>query len=147
MDENEALSELAAASRDDLGLLLTAASRTVNAAIARRVADAGHPIRLAHFPVFSGLEAGGTRISALAEHAGHSRQAMSALVKEVEAFGYVTTAPDPADRRATIVRLTERGVAFCRDVVAASRDLTHAYAERLGPDALDTLRDSLRALR
>lgn len=147
MDDADVLRELAATAEDDLGLLLGAAARSVNAAVIDRITRLGHPIRLSQFPVFSGIEAGGSRISTLAEHAGHSRQAMSALVREVEALGYVTTAPDPSDGRATIVRLTDLGVAFCRDAITASREITEVYAERLGPAALAALRDSLRRLR
>jgi DNA-binding MarR family transcriptional regulator len=144
MDDGEVLRELAETSRQDLGMLLAAAARTVNAAVLERISASGHPIRLSQFAVFAALEAGGSRISALAEHSGHSRQAMSALVREVEALGYVETSPDPVDGRATIVRLTPLGVAFCREAIAASRELSAAYVDRLGPDTVAALRDSLR---
>jgi DNA-binding MarR family transcriptional regulator len=144
MDDGEVLRELAETSRQDLGMLLAAAARTVNAAVLERISASGHPIRLSQFAVFAALEAGGSRISALAEHSGHSRQAMSALVREVEALGYVETSPDPVDGRATIVRLTPLGVAFCREAITASRELSAAYGDRLGSDTVAALRDSLR---
>ena len=146
MDAEDVLRELTETSEHDFGLLLTAAARSVNAAVLDRLSARGHPIRLSQFAVFVALEAGGSRISALAEHVGHSRQAMSSLVREVEALGYVITAPDPDDGRATLVRLTPLGVVFCRDAIVASRELTAAYTELLSPAGAAALRDSLRTL-
>ncbi|MEO6532321.1 MAG: MarR family winged helix-turn-helix transcriptional regulator [Pseudolysinimonas sp.] len=144
MDDDvlRAFTELA---RTDLGRLLAEASASVNAELMRRLAAGGYEdVRPSQIPVFAGLTPGGTRISSLAQTAGMSRQAMSMLVREVERLGYISTSPDPSDHRGTLVRLTERGVAFCREAMAVSSGLTDDFAGRLGGAGLDELRAQLR---
>ena len=108
MSAADALHDFAAASAADLGILLAGAARTINEEVFRRLAAEGETVvRPAHVPVFAGLRAEGSHISDLANAAGFSRQAMSALVREMESAGYVRTQPDPADRRAVLVLLTD----------------------------------------
>ncbi|WP_448810814.1 MarR family winged helix-turn-helix transcriptional regulator [Agromyces bauzanensis] len=143
----EALEAFAAEARDDLGVLLTAAAHSVMSEILARLADRGHAeLSMARIAVFSGLEASGTNIRTLAERAGLTRQAMSALVREVEALGYVTTRPDPADGRAVLVELTAAGAGFCLDAAAVSHEVTAERGAALAAGELDTLRDWLRML-
>ena len=58
------------------------------------------------------LDATGARPTTLAQRAGITKQAISQLVRELEARDYVEQVPDSTDTRAKIVRLTERGVAL-----------------------------------
>src|SRR5687767_12312892 len=112
-----------------------------------RLAAAGHPlIRPSHVAVFAGLEPGGSQITALAQHAGVSRQALSSLVREVESLGYVRTSPDPTDRRAVRVQLTDAGVQFCLAAISISSEITGEFEERWGSAALDETRDRLRSI-
>src|SRR3954462_11083424 len=97
----------------------------MNAELMRRLADAGHAqVRPSHLAVFAGMEPGGSQITALAQHAGVSRQALSSLVREVEAIGYVRTSPDPAGRRAAAVDLTDSGSRFCLPAIDISTRMT-----------------------
>ncbi|MBO3744745.1 MarR family transcriptional regulator [Streptosporangiaceae bacterium NEAU-GS5] len=73
-----------------------------------RVAD-GFALRAVHAQVFEGLDPGGTRLTALAERAQMSHQAMGAMVDELVDHGYLERVPDPADRRARLIQPTERG--------------------------------------
>ncbi|MGH2917284.1 MAG: MarR family transcriptional regulator [Solirubrobacteraceae bacterium] len=59
---------------------------------------------------------GGVRVTTLAERAGMSRQAITYLIRELEGKGYLERHPDPSDRRATLVHLTERGEAAVREL-------------------------------
>jgi DNA-binding MarR family transcriptional regulator len=141
---DDVLAELARTGRDDLGRLLTAASRAINTELMTRLAASGHPlIRPSHLAVFTGLAAGGSQISALAAHAGLTRQALSAVVREVEALGYVRTSPDPGDRRAVLIELTDLGIAMCRTAIQISREITAEFEQRWGADTLRDLRDHL----
>ena len=144
---DEVLREFARSTDADLGRLLASASHAINTALMTRLARAGHSaIRPSHVAVFTGLEPGGTQISTLAQRAGISRQALSAVVREVEALGYVRTSPDPHDRRAVRVELTDTGVAFCLAAIEISRELTREVGERWGAEALDETRSRLRSL-
>jgi Transcriptional regulators len=51
-------------------------------------------------------------LSLTQSRAGITKQAISQLVRELEARGYVEQVPDSTDTRAKIVRLTNRGVAL-----------------------------------
>ena len=147
MSPDEVLREFAQASDTDVGRLLAGASRAVNADLMSRLAAAGHPlIRPSHVAVFAGLQPGGSQISALAHAAGVSRQALSALVREVEALGYIRTSPDPDDRRAVLVELTDAGVEFCVAAIQISRDITREFERTWGGDALEQMRERLRSI-
>jgi len=66
-------------------------------------------IRPAHGVVFEHIGSDGARVTTMAEAAGMTKQAMTELVDHLERHGYVERAPDPTDRRAKLVRLTEKG--------------------------------------
>ncbi|MCK0117690.1 MarR family transcriptional regulator [Isoptericola sp. S6320L] len=144
---DEELRRFSAGARDDLGFLLLAAADAVVAATLAEVAAQGYPeIRRVHVPVFVHLDPDGTTISALAEQAGVTRQAMTGVVRELEGLGYVVTAPDPGDRRARRVTLTGHGAEYCRAATQVSERLTDRWREELGDEAVDRLRDQLRGL-
>ncbi|KRC61333.1 hypothetical protein ASE14_10590 [Agromyces sp. Root81] len=143
----DALREFEEASRHDLTHTIGAVSRALTAAIFERLAERGYgSVHQAHVAVFSALDPDGTRVSTLAARAGISRQAMSALVRALVAAGYVTTETDPADQRATIVRLDRRGAEFCRAAVVASAEANAEIERALGAEQTGRLRDILRIL-
>jgi DNA-binding MarR family transcriptional regulator len=80
----------------------------------------------------------GIRVGALATRIGTSLPSTSRLVVRLERHGYVTTARDERDRRATIVTLTETGLAVRTRVVERRRELVRgavaAGARRLPRD-------------
>lgn len=59
--------------------------------------------------VFFYLQGGGLRLTELAERAHTTKQAMRYTVNRLEEAGYVERVPDPADGRAKIIRLSQRG--------------------------------------
>ncbi|MCS0498780.1 MarR family winged helix-turn-helix transcriptional regulator [Protaetiibacter mangrovi] len=147
MSDGSELDELAEALAADVALTLGAAERAARSALFRHLHARGHDaIRPAHLPVFAGLDAGGSRITDLAAHAGLTRQAMGMLVRDVEEAGYVRTGPDPDDGRAVRVELTERGIAFCLDAARSSRAVSAELSERLGAARLDAMLGSARAI-
>jgi DNA-binding MarR family transcriptional regulator len=147
LSPDDVLRELARITDTDIGRLLANASRTLNTELMTRLAASGHPlIRPSHMAVFAGLEPGGSQITSLAHHAGVSRQALSALVREVEKLGYVRTAPDPDDGRAVRVELTDEGVQLCLAAISISTEITREIQERWGSTALDETRDRLRSI-
>jgi DNA-binding MarR family transcriptional regulator len=127
-------------------LLMTAASTVVAATLSELAAD-GHPrIRSSHVPVFVHIDPEGTPISSLAERCGVSRQAMSMTVRDLEALGYVVTAPSASDRRATLASLTERGARLCEDATRISTAIATRWSDELGAGAVPELRRYLRAI-
>jgi DNA-binding MarR family transcriptional regulator len=109
----------------------------------QRLAERGHPdVRFAHGNVFQYLDDDGTRIGVLAERAGVSKQAMAQLVAHLENHGYIERSPDPADRRAQLVRATPRG----REVFAIARALMAEIDARLEARLGKAKKQRLRAL-
>jgi DNA-binding MarR family transcriptional regulator len=127
-----------------LGRLLLQALRRVEVASIRKLQERGHrEVRTGHIPVFGNVAAGGMRITDLAAHAGMTRQMMGRLVRELEELGYVASRPDPADQRAVIVELTDRGWRFCKDAQEVMAELEREYETLLGDSELAHLRAAL----
>ncbi|GAA2074536.1 hypothetical protein GCM10009780_08300 [Actinomadura alba] len=97
-------------------------------------------IRYSHGAVFRFIDAEGSRLTALAERSGLSKQALGEVVTELERHGYVERTTDPDDHRAKIIRLTERGM---QAQVAAARilgDIERRWAQHLGRDRIAEMR-------
>jgi DNA-binding MarR family transcriptional regulator len=77
--------------------------------VAEGAARAGHPVKASHSAVFGQMTAAGSRLTDLAKGANMTPQAMGELVDELEGLGYVERKPDPTDRRAKLITLTEAG--------------------------------------
>ena len=95
--------------------LLTAHAH-VTRAISRDLADAGLP-DLTWYDLLWALyrqPERRLRVNELAREVVLSPTAMSRFVDRVEAAGYVRREPDPADRRALQVAITDEGVALLR---------------------------------
>jgi DNA-binding MarR family transcriptional regulator len=101
-------------------VLLREAYIRLNELAIKRLSDRGHgAVRSAHGAVFQYLDDDGTTVSALAERARMTKQAMAELVLHLEKNGYVVRVPDPSDRRAKLVQPTERG----KEVIAIAQEL------------------------
>lgn len=103
-------------------------------------------LTMAHFSVFQHLPPEGAHVSELAARAQITKQSMGALVEHLERRGYVERRPDPADRRASIVQLTERGRALVQVARAAVEGIEREWEAYLGLPRMDQLRSTLREL-
>jgi DNA-binding MarR family transcriptional regulator len=100
-------------------------------------------VRPAYGFAFALLSHGGATISDLAAHLGVTRQAGAQLVDEMAARGYVERRPHPADGRAQLVVLTDRGWACTRAASAAAADTAREWAAALGAARLQSLSGDL----
>ena len=132
---------------ENLAILLREPFRIGSELLHRRFAERGHQdVRPPHGNVFQYLDDGGTRVSVLAQRAQVTKQSMAELVAHLERHGYVERVPDPADRRAKLVRATARGrevYAIARDVVA---EIEAKWTRRLGAAKIRQLRQLLQEL-
>src|SRR4051794_34610624 len=64
-------------------------------------------------------EHGPLRLTALAEAAMLDASTVSRHVQHLEAAGHLARTPDPADRRATLIEVSESGRALLREALAA----------------------------
>ena len=131
----------------NLGILLREPFRVASERLHQRFGERGHPdVRAPHGNVFQFLDAGGTRVSVLAQRAQMTKQSMAELVLHLERHGYVERVPDPSDRRAKLVRATPRGqeiYAIAREFVAETE---REWTERLGEQKMRRLRALLEEL-
>lgn len=132
---------------ENLGVLLREPFRVASARLHERFAERGHPdVRAPHGNVMQFLDDEGTRVSVLAERAQMTKQAMGELVAHLESHGYVERVPDPADRRAKLVRSTAKGnelYAIAREFVAETEA---EWTELLGAERMRQLRGILEDL-
>ncbi len=79
-------------------------------------------VRPAHGFAFARISEAPATTSQLAEHLGITKQATSELVAHLVKNGYLTRRPDPADRRAQLLELTDHGNACTRAAQQAAAD-------------------------
>jgi DNA-binding MarR family transcriptional regulator len=130
--------------RPNIGILLRGPFQEIVKRIAEGLAEAGFDdIRPAHTPVFQHIEAGGTRLSELAERAQMTKQSMGYLVDYLEQHGYVERRADPTDRRASLIFLTDRGWGEVREALSIIAAIEQEWTRRLGKRRMEELRQLL----
>jgi DNA-binding MarR family transcriptional regulator len=127
-----------------LPALLTEVKMAAARKVLSRAADAGYPdIREGHGCVFGFIDVeDGSRLTDLAEAAGLTKQAVGEAVTELERLGYLKRAPDPSDRRAKLIKLTDRGVAAYWTARRLFAEIEQEWADELGEDLIATLREA-----
>ncbi|HVE76903.1 MAG TPA: MarR family winged helix-turn-helix transcriptional regulator [Actinomycetota bacterium] len=111
--------------------------------IVEGVVGTGFPQKPKHSAVFAQIEADGSRLTELARRANITPQAMGELVDEMAELGYVTRGPDPTDRRAKLIVLTETGRAAVEAGKETIVELESRLDEILGREGRRTLRKLL----
>jgi DNA-binding MarR family transcriptional regulator len=111
--------------------------RTFNALAQQKYVQRGHVgLTPAHTALVAQLDAGGTRIVTLAERMGLTKQFAGRLVEELRQKGYVSVEPDPADRRASRVRVTAQGWQFLIDACAVRDEIEGTFEAALGSELM-----------
>lgn len=126
--------------------LLLSASRIVNRHVVDGLRARGYAgLRSTHTTLLSNMPLAGGSVSATAERAGISKQAMGRLAVELESAGYLQVMPDASDARVRRLELTPEGKKLMLDSLDVMADLERRYAELIGPDALRATLDGLAA--
>jgi DNA-binding MarR family transcriptional regulator len=109
--------------------------------------EAGYgDIRPTHGCVFRFVREEGMRLTELATLAGMTKQSVGEVVDDLVGRGYVERIPDPADRRAKLIRLTEKGEQAQATGFGLFAQLERRWSERYGADRLAQLRDLLEEI-
>jgi DNA-binding MarR family transcriptional regulator len=96
--------------RVNLGVALFIPWRYTEDRMFRALQDAGfNDWTLAQCRVFQRIAGGGSHLTDLAEQAQVSKQSAGVMVDQLERLGYVRRVPDPADGRARLIVIEERG--------------------------------------
>ena len=130
--------------RSPLILLVNRADRALQADMVRTAHDLGYPqVKQAHNAVFGALGGNGARATDLAVRAGITRQSMGEIVRDLVGLGFVTTEPDPLDRRAKLVKYTPAGAELTNGGFQHILDLEERFAEEFGAERYEQVRDVL----
>ena len=144
-DRDEAAEAAEPEPRPPLPTLLTQAKDLTVELLHLRLAEQGFEgIRYRHGSVFRFIDPEGSRLTELAERSKLSKQAVGELVDELERLGYVERAPDPRDRRAKIIRLTERGAQGQAAAAAIVTGIEQEWAAHLGAERIVELRRTVQ---
>jgi DNA-binding MarR family transcriptional regulator len=131
-----------------IGLLCFIVSRALEERVSAALAGAGFgDITTAQGRVFAQLAEGGSRVTDLAERARVTKQTAGFLVDALERAGYVRRVPDPADARARLVQVAERGMAAIAVARETERQVDAEWTAHLGEKGSAELRRALTRLR
>ena len=103
-------------------------------------------IRPAHGCVFRYMNERGLRLTEIAERANMTKQSAGEVVDDLVARGYVERVPDPDDRRAKLVRLTDRGEAAQAYGFRLLAKIEERWGERYGAERIAGLRAMLEEI-
>lgn len=103
-------------------------------------------IRLVHGCVFRYMKERGLRLTEIAERGNMTKQSAGEVVDDLVARGYVERVPDPDDRRAKLVRLTERGEAAQSAGFRLLAEIEKRWGERYGAERIADLRATLEEI-
>jgi DNA-binding MarR family transcriptional regulator len=99
------------------------------------LSDARYPgLRARHYRLLSFIPDEGIRLTQVAEASGLTKQALAQALAPLEAGGYLEVVPDPADRRARIVRRTARGHEVVDAVLALQDGFEQRWAAHVGAE-------------
>jgi DNA-binding MarR family transcriptional regulator len=130
----------------DLATLMYISYRAMDEQVIRAVQQAGFQVTTAQARIGQRIAAQGSRLSDLAAQAQVTKQTASLLVAALEREGLVERIPDPTDRRARLIRLTQKGLtasAQAREVVIR---VERSWTDHLGPELAAALREALTKL-
>lgn len=123
--------------------LLGEAMRHLNAEL-YALSDERFPgLRARHYRMLSLLPPEGATLSWMAADSRLTKQALAQTLGPLEAGGYVEVAPDPDDRRARVVRLTERGRTVNEVVRERLAGIERGWAEQVGAERYAAAREVL----
>jgi DNA-binding MarR family transcriptional regulator len=103
-------------------------------------------IRPTHGCVFRFIRGEPLRLTELATLAGMTKQSIGEVIDNLVELGYVKRVPDPQDRRAKLLCLTERGEEAQKVGFGLFKKVERRWAKRYGPERLAQLRGLLEEI-
>jgi DNA-binding MarR family transcriptional regulator len=140
-------SDAPSAGRLHVGQLLVHLTRLFQTELFARISDAGlEDARLSHTHVTAYIKAEGSRLTDLAAQARMTRPAMAEIVDDLQRLGIVERRPDPSDRRAKLITLTDDGWKAMRTAQGIIAQLEAEYAEIAGPERFEAMCHAMQSL-
>jgi DNA-binding MarR family transcriptional regulator len=104
-------------------------------------------VRVSHDCVFRYLTADGVRLRDIADQSHMTPQSIGDHVDELERLGYVERVPAPSDRRAKLIRPTDKAIAYMAAGRHALEEIGQEWVAAVGPKALSQVRDTLADIK
>ncbi len=132
----------------NIGLLLFIPYRAMENRVIDTLRAAGYgDITTAQMKLVQRIAPDGTRLTELAEQAQVTKQTAGFLVDQLEKAGWVERVIDPTDKRARLVRISDRGMRAVPIANAAVAEVEAEWTRHLGKQRMDQLRRALTQLR
>jgi DNA-binding MarR family transcriptional regulator len=121
--------------------------RAFNALAQKKYQEKGYRgLTPVHTSLVANTDLEGTRIVTIAERMGTTKQFTGRIVQELEQRGYLSTQPDPGDRRATLVKINAKGWQFLADACEARREIEETFKAALGEELMSAFVRAIDAL-
>jgi DNA-binding MarR family transcriptional regulator len=123
-----------------IGALLRIPFQATVRRVHQRILEAGYTdLRPTHFALLQLMRPQGLHVTELADLAQMTRQSMGALVDYLEERNYIERVSDPDDKRAWLIRLTDRGREVERVARSALAELEAEWTAALGEERFAAL--------
>ncbi|MGB3389281.1 MAG: MarR family transcriptional regulator [Pseudaminobacter sp.] len=133
---------------DTIGFLVTDLARLVRSEMDRRISDAGLGITPSEARTLIHAErAGAVRQNVLAERMGVEAMTLSAALDRLETQKLIERLPDPTDRRAKLVHLTDEADGMLERIAPISASLRADASRSIAPDVWAQLLQHLKVVR
>jgi DNA-binding MarR family transcriptional regulator len=126
---------------------MRAIERAAHRAMLEAVQEAGYPyMRMQHIALMAHMTTEGLRITEFADLMQVTKSAASQLVSWLESHGLVERLPDPADRRASLVRTTPAAKTGFQAARHRYAEIEDEWERAIGAKGLTALAHTLREL-
>ncbi|MBC9934787.1 MarR family winged helix-turn-helix transcriptional regulator [Chitinophaga qingshengii] len=130
-----------------LGRLLSLVKKDVDQRLTEKLVGLGHRnFRAGDMVVLINIDDAGTINNELAKKARISKQAMSKVVKNLEADGYIATRKHDTDNRASLIFLTDKGKMLLIEASESIKEIEAGYTDVVGEQDITTLKQVLLRL-
>lgn len=133
---------------DTIGFLLADVVRMQRAEFERRIASAGLELTPGEARALLNISArAGGRQNEIAEKMGIEPMTMSGYIDKLETLGLVERTPDPSDRRARNITLTERAAATLAAIRRQSNAMLDDMLHEVSAADREVLRTTLKKIK
>ncbi|MBN8677972.1 MAG: MarR family transcriptional regulator [Chitinophagales bacterium] len=107
--------------------------------------EQGFPeMKMIYFGFMANLHPDGSTSKEISERMRVSKQAISKLIQEIEQLGFIELHPHQTDRRASVIRLTEKGNDLLNAGLKISEQIKLEVAEKVGKKSMDAMIDTMK---
>ncbi len=143
-DKDQQLTDIIAQRHKLLIRLLSIVKKDYDARLTEHLQKNGYAdFKIGDMVLMANISTEGTINNELAKKARITKQAMSKVVKNLEASDYIVTRKHETDKRATVIFLSEKGKQLMIDMFGAVTGIQEYYTSIIGEQDADLLRDIL----